>query len=236
MIGPKKACAPRPMPNRVGSGIATIAAKWFCLDLSPGAQEPGKAPKEIWTVDMISKFGVFPHNMTASSIIAWNDYIYVITGNGVDDTHKHVVAPQAPGIICFDKNNGKMIWSSNIAGPNVLHGQWASVSIAEVNGRTLAIAPLGDAWVYAFDAKTGEIVWKFDTNPKEAVYPQTRQRDHLDSMHRWKPDVHRQWPGPPSTARGLAISIAWISLARETSARSSIPIPMRPSRSRARNC
>ncbi len=145
-----------------------------CLDLSPGAQEPGKAPKEIWTVDMMAKFGVFPHNMTASSIVGWKDYIYVITGNGVDDTHKHVVAPQAPGIICFDKNDGKMIWSSNIAGANVLHGQWASVAIAEVNGRTLAIAPLGDAWVYAFDAKTGEIVWKFDANPKDAVYPQTR--------------------------------------------------------------
>lgn len=145
-----------------------------CLDLSPGAQSPGQAPKPIWTVNMMEKFGVFPHNMTAGSITSYGDYIYVITGNGVDDTHKHVVAPEAPGIICFDKNTGKDIWSSNVAGANVLHGQWASVAIAEVNGRALAIAPLGDAWVYAFDAKTGEIVWKFDTNPKESVYPGTR--------------------------------------------------------------
>jgi outer membrane protein assembly factor BamB len=56
----------------------------------------------------------------------------------------------------------------------VLHGQWASVAITEVNGQGLVIAPLGDAWVYAFDAKTGKIVWKFDTNPKDSVYPQTR--------------------------------------------------------------
>jgi outer membrane protein assembly factor BamB len=145
-----------------------------CLDLSPGAQSPGKAPKPIWTVDMIGQFGVFPHNMTACSIVAWQDNIYVETGNGVDDTHKHVVAPQAPGLICFNKNTGKAVWSSNIAGANVLHGQWASVAIAEVNGRPLAIAPLGDAWVYAFDARDGKIVWKFDTNPKNAVYPQTR--------------------------------------------------------------
>jgi outer membrane protein assembly factor BamB len=145
-----------------------------CLDLSPGAQQPGQPPKAIWTVDMIEKFGVFPHNMTASAIAAWGDYIYVITGNGVDDTHKHVVSPAAPGIICFDKNTGKAIWSSNVAGANVLHGQWASVAITEVKGRPLVIAPLGDAWVYAFDARNGEIVWRFDTNPKQAVYPGTR--------------------------------------------------------------
>jgi hypothetical protein len=90
-----------------------------CLDLSPGAQTPGQPPKAIWTVDMIEKFGVFPHNMTASAIAAWGDYIYVITGNGVDDTHKHVVSPSAPGIICFDKNTGKSIWSCNLAGANV---------------------------------------------------------------------------------------------------------------------
>src|SRR5258705_302775 len=82
------------------------------------AQTLGQPHKAIWTVDMIAKFGVFPHNMTSSAIAAYQDYIYVITGNGVDDTHKHVVAPQAPGIICFDKNTGKLIWSSNVAGAN----------------------------------------------------------------------------------------------------------------------
>ncbi len=159
-------------PGRVW--YCTNRCQVVCLDLSPGSMTPGQPPKEIWSVDMIGKYGVFPHNMTASAPVAYKDYLYVITGNGVDDTHKHVVSPDAPGIICFDKNTGKMIWSSNIAGANVLHGQWASVAIAEVNGRALAIAPLGDAWVYAFDAKTGEVVWKFDTNPKDAVYPQTR--------------------------------------------------------------
>jgi len=58
-------------------------------------------------------------NMTSSAITSYGDYIYVITGNGVDDTHKHVVAPAAPGIICFDKNSGKAIWSSNVAGSNM---------------------------------------------------------------------------------------------------------------------
>jgi outer membrane protein assembly factor BamB len=145
-----------------------------CLDISKDAVKEGQPPKELWSFDMINKLGVFPHNMTASAIAAYGDYIYAITANGVDDTHKHVVAPLAPSIVCFNKNTGKVVWTDNHPGPNVLHGQWSSVAITTVKGRALVIAPLGDAWVYAFDAKTGEIVWKFDMNPKNAVYPQTR--------------------------------------------------------------
>ncbi|HEY8748855.1 MAG TPA: PQQ-binding-like beta-propeller repeat protein [Tepidisphaeraceae bacterium] len=145
-----------------------------CLDLSPGAIQEGKPPKEVWSYDMMNKLGVFPHNMTSSAICAYKDYVYAITANGVDDTHKHVVAPAAPSIVCFNKNTGKVVWTDNHPGVNVLHGQWSSVAITEVNGRALVIAPLGDAWVYAFEAETGKIVWKFDMNPKNAVYPQTR--------------------------------------------------------------
>jgi outer membrane protein assembly factor BamB len=61
----------------------------------------------------------------------------------------------------------------------VLHGQWSSVAITEVKRpdgsvQPLVIAPLGDGWVYAYDARDGKLVWKFDSNPKESVYPQTR--------------------------------------------------------------
>ena len=144
-----------------------------CLDVREGPKQK-KTPYEIWTVDMRKELGVFPHNMTRTGIAAWRDYIYVITGNGVDDTHKHVVAPNAPDIVCFDKNSGEVIWSDNSPGENILHGQWSSVAIAEVNGRAIVIAPLGDSWVYAYEADTGKIVWKFDANPKSSVYPTTR--------------------------------------------------------------
>ena len=43
-----------------------------------------------------------------------------------------------------------------------------------MNGQAQLIAPLGDGWVYSFDAKTGEIVWKFDSNNKNTIYPTTR--------------------------------------------------------------
>ena len=114
-----------------------------CLDLKPVKE--GKPPVDLWSFDMINQLGVFPHNMTASAIAAYGDLIYAITANGVDDTHKHVVAPLAPSIVCFNKNTGKVVWTDNHPGPNVLHGQWASVSIVEVKSRPLVIASLGDS-------------------------------------------------------------------------------------------
>jgi outer membrane protein assembly factor BamB len=143
-----------------------------CLDI--GALKTGGQPREVWAVDMMAKYGVFPHNMTSSSVLAHGDLIYVITGNGVDNTHKNLPSPKAPSVICFDKNNGKLVWSDNTPGENVLHGQWSSPTLAEANGRMLLIAPLGDGWIYAFDAKTGEKVWWFDSNDKNTVYPTTR--------------------------------------------------------------
>ena len=86
-------------------------------------------------------------------------------------------------------------------GANVLHGQWASAAIARSTAAPLVIAPLGDAWVYAFDAKTGKIVWKFDTNPKDADLSADAQRDHRHAVHRRQPDVHRQRPGPRARRR-----------------------------------
>lgn len=152
---------------------ATSRCEVVCLGVGPGDLTNG-VPKEVWTFDMIKELGVFPHNMTSCSIAAWGDLIYVITSNGVDETHKHMPAPQAPSIVCLNKNTGKVVWTDNSPGPNVLHGQWASPAIVEVNGRPLVIAPLGDGWVYAYDARDGKIVWRFDSNPKDAVYPQTR--------------------------------------------------------------
>ncbi len=153
---------------------ATNRCEVVCYDVE-ALQSDGGEPKLLWKLDMMAELGVFPHNMTSSSVAAVGDYIYIITGNGVDDTHKNVPAPKAPAIVCLDKNTGKVVWSNNAPGENILHGQWASVAIApDINGHTLVIAPLGDSWIYAFDHKTGEIIWKFDANPKDTVYPSTR--------------------------------------------------------------
>jgi len=150
----------------------TNRCETIAFDLSP--LQAGDKPKQVWKSDMMGQLGVFPHNMTSCSPLSYGDYIYVITGNGVDESHKNVPAPQAPAIVCFDKHSGKVIWAKNPPGENILHGQWSSPALAEVNGQAQVIAPLGDGWVYSFDAKTGDIVWKFDSNNKNTIYPTTR--------------------------------------------------------------
>ncbi len=187
-----------------------------CLDMSPGAKKlPDGSPPRIWDVDMIGKLGVFPHNMTSSSIASWGDYIYVITGNGVDDTHKHVVAPQAPGIVCFEKNTGKVVWTDNVAGPNVLHGQWASVAIVEVNGRPLVIAPLGDAWVYAYDARPEKSFGDSTPIPKTQFI--RRRATRSSPPPALSGNICISPTGRiPSMAKGMATCIALISPAKET--------------------
>jgi outer membrane protein assembly factor BamB len=141
-----------------------------CLDVSPG----NPTFKEIWSTDMIKEFGVFPHNMTACSILPYDDMLYIITGNGVDDTHKHVVAPEAPSVVALRKSDGKVVWTDNSPLDHVLHGQYSSPALAVVDGQAQIIVPEGDGWLRAYEAKTGKIIWKFDSNPKDAVYPQIR--------------------------------------------------------------
>lgn len=144
-----------------------------CLDLEP-TKRSGEAPREVWVHDMMKNEGVFPHNMTACSTFVYQDWIFVITGNGVEDTHKLIPSPQAPSVICFEKKTGKPVWSDNTPGNGILHGQYSSPAFAEVNGVPLCICPLGDGWLYAYDCRNGKIVWRFDSNNKETTYPTTR--------------------------------------------------------------
>ena len=96
------------------------------------------------------------------------------TSNGRDSTDEAVIAPKAPSFIAVDKDTGKVAWQDNSPGEAILHGQWASPALAVVNRVAQVIFPGGDGWLYAFNARTGESIWKFDMNPKDAAWPKTR--------------------------------------------------------------
>src|SRR5262249_37596401 len=53
---------------------------------------------------------------------------------------------------------------------NILEYQISSPLVAEVNGKVQVIVGQGDGWLRAFDATTGDLVWKCDLNPKDAVW------------------------------------------------------------------
>jgi outer membrane protein assembly factor BamB len=128
----------------------------------------------IWKLDMVKELDVYQHNMANCSPVVWGDLVFLETSNGKIENHEKVAAPQAPSFIAVNKNSGKVIWQDNSPGDQILHGQWASPALGEVNGVMQAVFPGGDGWLYGFKALTGAKLWKFDLNPKDAVWPKTR--------------------------------------------------------------
>ncbi len=143
----------------------------------PWQDEIHKGPTDadiIWKLDMMKELGVFQHNMANSSPVVWGDLVFVETSNGQDDSHEKIPAPDAPSFIAVNKNTGKVVWQDNSPGDRILHGQWSSPALGEVDGMMQVFFPGGDGWLYGFNARTGEKLWKFDLNPKDAVWPKTR--------------------------------------------------------------
>ena len=124
----------------------------------------------IWEYDMMKELNVFPHNMSACCPLIVGDIIYIVTANGVDEGHLNIPSPEAPSFIALDKKKGTLLWKSSIPGKNIMHGQWSNATYGEIGGVKQVIFPGGDGWLYGFVPETGELLWKFDCNPKDAVY------------------------------------------------------------------
>src|SRR5262249_24893323 len=130
----------------------------------------------VWKLDMRKELGVFPVGaamaigLSCSPGASYKGRLYVTTGNGVGEDRRTVPAPNALSLLCLDRDSGKVLGSDNYPGQNVLHAQWSSPLLIEVKGRPQVVAAQGDGWVRSFDALTGKLLWKFDTNPKAAVW------------------------------------------------------------------
>jgi outer membrane protein assembly factor BamB len=128
----------------------------------------------IWTFDMIKELGVFPHNLANSSPTTSGDLVFIGTSNGHDESHVKVPSPNAPSVIAVNRTTGKLAWSDNSAGDRILHGQWSPPAVGLVGGVVQLVSAQGDGWVRGYEASTGKKLWEFDTNPKDAVWPKTR--------------------------------------------------------------
>lgn len=124
----------------------------------------------VWSLDMRDELGVFPHNRILSSPLILGELIFLITSNGVDETHRNVASPEAPAFLAIDKTTGKIAWQDNSPFDKIMHGQWSSPTVASVNGNDQIVMAGGDGWIYSFDADMGGLIWKFDLNPKEALW------------------------------------------------------------------
>lgn len=186
--------------------VVTNRAEVVCLDLhgmsngndgpyrSEGQHlvQPGETPKTvsqldadiIWLYDMPSQAGIHPHDSPHSSILIDGRYLYLNTGNGVDNTHRKIRCPDGPSLIVLEKQAGRLVAQDGEGiGPRIFHCTWSAPAMGVVNGKPLVFFCGGDGVVYAFeslaqDLKADDVqllkrVWRFDCDPdapKEDVH------------------------------------------------------------------
>jgi outer membrane protein assembly factor BamB len=174
-----------------------------CADINGDLKKKGQG-KILWSYDMIAKDNVFPHNLAVCSPLVVGENVYVVTGNGVNEDHLTVPSPDAPSFLCLKKKDGAYVWKSNLPsqalvearksgkevkvrdlvnkGRLLMHAQWSNPVYAEPMGKPQVIFPGGDGWLYAFKPDSGELLWKFDCNPKDTFYelgPRATRNDFI---------------------------------------------------------
>lgn len=179
--------------------VLTNRCEVMCLDfngLADGNDGPftdeaayftdrGQEPQELaatdadilWKLDMIEECGVFPHNITSSSILIAGDLLWVSTSNGVDYGHVETPAPFAPCLITVNKNTGELV-AEEASGlsERIFHGNWTSPAYLATEEQELCIFGGPDGRVYAFSPEPSESedgwpilteAWRYDANPPE---------------------------------------------------------------------
>jgi outer membrane protein assembly factor BamB len=149
----------------------TNRCELVCLDTKGDGNGGAKV---IWKYDMIEEVGSSPHNMSNSSPVSYGDLIFVSTSNGQDESHVHIPSPRAPSMIAVNKNTGKKVWEVNNVGEKILHGQWSSAAVGKIGDVVQVVIGEGDGWARGYEAMTGKKLWEFDMNPKDSVWPKTR--------------------------------------------------------------
>ena len=164
--------------SQAGSPLIEGDKLWFCnnrcevicLDIAALLARTG-LPSVVWKLDMRKQLGVVPRgvmlgsNVAQCSVAGYRDLIYVNTTNAKQ--YNKIPAPDAPSLICVDKVTGKVRWQDNSPGKNLINVQHGSPLVVEMDGQAQVIMGQGDGWVRGFAALTGEVLWKFDINPKD---------------------------------------------------------------------
>ncbi len=167
--------------------FTTVIGEVVCLDVGPLTRGQRMA-REVWKLDMRKDLGVCPSSSFCSEIswptcsisLPYKDFIYVQTGNGPEDWNQLITSPNAPSLICLDKRTGKVIWSDNSPGKQIMDGQFSSPLVFEIEGQSQVVVPMGDGWVRSFDGLTGKLLWQFDANPKDI--PRDLKSGHWNNL------------------------------------------------------
>jgi hypothetical protein len=159
----------------------------------------------IWLYDLVNQGGIYPHDGAHSSILVDGPYLYLNTGNGVDNTHRKVRAPDAPLLVVIDKATGRLLArDEERIGDRLVHCTWSSPAMGEVGGRKLVFFGGPDAIVRAYEPPAaappeGKVeslrkVWWFDCDPagpKENTHTYMGNRKESPSNIKGMPVFYR---------------------------------------------
>lgn len=163
-----------PFQGVASSPLVENGTGWYVNNRAEVVAFEVKTGKILWKYDMMEEVGAHPHNLANCSPVAHGDLLFIHTSNGQDESHVNIPSPRAPAIIALNKKNGELVWEDNSVEDRILHGQWASPAVGEIGGVVQVVSPQGDGWVRGYEAATGKKLWEFDTNPKDSVWPKTR--------------------------------------------------------------
>src|SRR5438094_568328 len=101
LVGPSPAgeaaekLPPKAWPMFVGDRVyyVTPACIVVCADVATG--------KAVWQLDMMTDLKVFPCYLSNCAPLVVGDLVYVVTGNGLDDSQQppKLVSPKAPSFL-----------------------------------------------------------------------------------------------------------------------------------------
>jgi outer membrane protein assembly factor BamB len=114
---------------------------------------PGPLDADIlWKFDLTAGAGIWSHDGSHSSILIRGHHLYLNSGTGVDNTHRKIRTPNAPGLVVLDKRTGAYLARDNEGiAPETFHCNWSSPSMATVNGKETIFFCGGNGVVYAFE-------------------------------------------------------------------------------------
>jgi outer membrane protein assembly factor BamB len=158
------------------------------------AMETGSLDADIiWVFDLKTGAGMYPHDSTHASIMILGDHLYLNSCNGVDNTHKVIRKPDAPGIVVLDKRTGRLLARDreNTA-PDTFHSNWSSPALGEAGGQKLIYYAAGNGILFGMspidqatdEVQTLDVVWRCDLDPaapKEDIHSYLRNRNESPS-------------------------------------------------------
>ena len=164
-----------------------------CLD--------GETGKVVWSLPLHERFGVLStYGGRTNFPVVCDDLVIlgsVIIGWGE-------MAIPAHRILAFDKKTGEVAWfvSTRLRPEDTVYG---GPTIAVIGGQKLLIHGSGDGWLYAFQPRTGKMVWEYQFSRRGLSVSPTVEGETIFMSHS---EENRADPKNPALQRTVGAVVA----------------------------